>query len=339
MFKELLAKRSLLSVGEDARESKEEQPSDLFSSSVKNSLLASVTASRGFDRSLGPDCEVMETTKQNLESRDGPSSLAKNSLIASVTATHDTARSSELGCGVMAPRLETTTKQNLESKDGPSKTHRLASVGACLPGDNATVQRSRLECGLGGAATRFETVIKHAPVIPGQSEGRGLTPPSTTDQSASPSTFEKPCYVPSRQYKANANKEEQTIESKQLDKERKTVDKEQASNAVGWWAGGTLNISRKGTDAKGIPSNLIINPPLYPTSSSGTRVGCSSSSHFNGCAFVCCSPSRDTSLVAGSRDTSLTNPALKSSPSSCRSGSCRCVSSVCLCRDYEKPQG
>ena len=98
----------------------------------------------------------------------------------------------------------------------------------------------------------------------------------------------------------NVNEEEQTVEKKQLDKEAKTVDKEQALNAVGWRAEGTLNISRKGTDAK----NLVINP-LSPTSSSGTRLGCSSSSYFNGCALVCCSPSRDTS-VAGSRDTSRT---------------------------------
>jgi hypothetical protein len=61
-------------------------------------------------------------------------------------------------------------------------------------------------------------------------------------------------------------------------------------------------------------------------------------------SIVCCSPSRDMSLVAGSRDTSLVAlplPASSSSPSVCSSTFCsRCLShSVCLCRDYEKPQG
>ena len=142
-------------------------------------------------------------------------------------------------------------------------------MGACLLGDNATAQRFssfNLGCGLGGAAARLETVIKNAPVIPWQNEGRGPEPPSTTDQSVTPSSFKKPFSVPSCQYKANANKEEQTVDKNNQDKEGKTLDKEQASNAVGWKAGGTLNISRTGTDAKGIPSNLV--NPLCPTSTS-----------------------------------------------------------------------
>ena len=165
LFKDLLAKRGLLSV--DAREMKEGkgQLSSICSSSVLNSLLASVTAG------------------------------------------HDSYRFSELDCGVMATRLETIAKPNLESKDGPvsslsvsssvllscSSPHRLASVGACLPGDSTAVQDSYrfsdLDRGLGGAATRLETVIKDAPQIPGKSEGRGPQPPSTTDQSFTPSSF------------------------------------------------------------------------------------------------------------------------------------------------------
>ena len=120
----------------------------------------------------------------------------------------------------------------------------------------------------------------------------------------------------------------------QTDKESKTVDKEKdkCNRVVGW--GGYTNLS--GTDAKGNPSNLVFNHPLSPTSTGGTRLGCSSCTYFNGCSpsLCCCSPSRDMSPVAGSRDTSLTNPALKSSPSSCRSGSfVACL--PCLCRKDE----
>ena len=91
----------------------------------------------------------------------------------------------------------------------------------------------------------------------------------------------------------------------QTDKESKTVDKEKDKcNRVAGW-GGYINFS--GTDAKGIPSNLVFTHPLSPTSTGGTRLGCSSSTYFNGCSpsLCCCSPPRDLSLVAGSSDMSL----------------------------------
>ena len=180
-------------------------------------------------------------------------------------------------------------------------------------------------------ATRFGTIVT-APLIPRQSKGRGPTPPPTTGQSSSPSSSQHPLFGPSRQYKTNSDKEGKTVD--------KIKEKAKCSRVVGW--GGSTSFP--GTDAKGIPSNLVINPPLYPTSTGGTCLGCSSTSYFNGCVSgLCCSPSRDMSLVAGPRDKSpVASPLTATSPpSTCLSSSCRCccLPSVCLCRDYEETQG
>jgi hypothetical protein len=225
----------------------------------------------------------------------------------------------------------------------PKLTTVSGPVGACLLG-NTVIGCSDagcstgLHCGVGGSmATRLETIFT-APVIPSESEGEAHSSPSTSQPAAlssllppSSSVFpHSPLFGQSRQCKI------------QTDKESKTVDKEKDKcNRVAGW-GGYTNFS--GTDAKGIPSNLVFNHPLSPTSTGGTRLGCSSSTYFNGCSpsLCCCSPSRDMPLVAGS-DMSLValpRPASVSSPSSCLSISCRrCFRSVCLCRDQEKPQG
>ena len=180
----------------------------------------------------------------------------------------------------------------------------------------------------GASATRFGTVVT-APLIPRQSEGRGpiLPQPPISLFPLLLLLFSTSTFDPLR-----------IQEDKEKSKPLETKNKQ---NAVGWRAGGAIQISQE--DAKGHQSNFIT--PLFPTSTSGTRIGCSSSCSFNGClSVVCCSPSRDMSLVAGSRDTSLVAlplPASSSSPSVCSSTFCsRCLShSVCLCRDYEKPQG
>jgi hypothetical protein len=234
------------------------------------------------------------------------------------------------GSGIAALTVELTSLVVLRSASPLSSVStssavspfRLAQVGVMSPGDTAAAQRSsELDCGVGGSmATRFGTIVT-APLIPRQSKGRGPAPPPTTGQS------QNPLFGPSRQYKTNSDKEGKTV-----DKIKETA---KCSRVVGW--GGSTNFSS--TDAKGIPSNLVINPPLYPTSTGGTCLGCSSTSHFNGCVSVlCCSPSRDMSLVAGSRDKSPVTAT--SPPSTSLSSSCRCCSSsVCLCRDYEKTQG
>ena len=160
--------------------------------------------------------------------------------------------------------------------------------------------------------TRLETIFT-APVIPSESEGEAHSSPSTSQLAAHSSLLpafsvfpQSPLFGQSRQCKI------------QTDKESKTVDKEKDKcNRVAGW-GGYTNFS--GTDAKGIPSNLVFTHPLSPTSTGGTRLGCSSSTYFNGCSpsLCCSSPSRDMPLVAGS-DMSLValpRPASVSSPSS-----------------------
>ena len=171
-----------------------------------------------------------------------------------------------------------------------------------------------------------------APVIPWQSKGK---PPSTTGQSFSPSTSTSPLCVPVlRRSKQRQNKDGKTKERiKKKNRNAEEVAGRRGSNLI------------PEVDANGIPSNLFIHPPLYPTSTGGTRLGCSSISSSNGCRNVCCSPCTDTSLVAGPRDTSLVGSSATtgstSSPSVSFSSACRsCLSpSVCLCRDYEEPQG
>jgi hypothetical protein len=205
-------------------------------------------------------------------------------------------------------------------------------VGVTFPGDTAAVQTtspsSKLDCGVGGAI-RSGTVVS-APLIPRLGEGRGPNPPSTTGQSSTPPSSnlftENPLCGPLRQYRKQQNKGRKTSD--------RTKKKQNAEAVVGW---GGYNLIPS-TDAKGIPSNLV-----FPTG--GTRLGCSSTSPSNCCANLCsCSPCRDTSLVAGSRDMSpggIATTGSTPSPSTCLSVicSCRLSPSVCLCRDYEKTQG
>jgi len=180
-----------------------------------------------------------------------------------------------------------------------------------------------------GGAIRSGTVVT-APLIPRLGEGRGPNPPSTTGQSFTPpssSLFTAPSTSsPLRQYRKQQNKGRKTSD--------RTKKKQNAEAVVGW---GGYNLI-PGTDAKGIPSNIV-----FPTG--GTCLGCSSTSLSNGCADLCsCSPCRDTSLVAGSRDMSpggVATTGSTPSPSTCPSDVCSCClsPSVCLCRDYEETQG
>ena len=224
------------------------------------------------------------------------------------------------------PSLSVSSSSSLSSLSAfsssftPLPIPRLTQVGVTSPGKTAAVHS-----GVGVAA----------PVIPCESEGTQV--PSTTGQSFSPSTstlFSVPLCGPLRQF---STPEQQNKDGKTLDRTKKKQNAEEVAGRRGY------NLI-PGTDAKGIPSNLFIHP-LYPTSTGGTRLGCSPISSSNGCRNLCCSPCTDASLVAGSRDTSLggriATTGSTSSPSTCLSNFCRrCLSpSVCLCRDYEETQG
>jgi hypothetical protein len=228
----------------------------------------------------------------------------------------------------------------LSSVSSPSTLlPRLTQVGVTSPGETAAVSALRgWDYGVGGAMTTRLRTIARTPVIPVQSEGRGPILPLTAGQSFTPpSSFpQSPLFDPSVSAMRKNQEEKDRVETQESKKGQNAVA------AAGWR--GSTNMPNSCTDVKGFPSTLFIHPPLYPTSTGGTRIGCSSPSPCNGCSLCSCSPSRDTSQVAGSRDTSLValpqQPARLPSPSVCLSDGCCCLSpSVCLCRDYEKTQG
>jgi hypothetical protein len=156
-------------------------------------------------------------------------------------------------------------------------------------------------------------------------------PPPTTYQSGRSSPF----FAPLRQHKKKSVLQNEEKDGKKVEKEELKCSR----LVVGW--GGYTNFPEDCADVGGSPSNLV--------SKGGTRLGCSSTSSFTGCSSCVCSPSRDTSLVAGSSDMFRTPASLTASSSASPSSSspaptslssrCRCVPSVCLCRDYEKTQG
>ena len=172
--------------------------------------------------------------------------------------------------------------------------------------------------------------ILSAPAIPAQSERRGpflLQPPTSLVVLV---LFSPLCVSTRKKAFCKTKKKMAKVEKEELKCSRLVV---------GW--GGYTNFPEDCADVGGSPSNLV--------SKGGTRLGCSSTSSFTGCSSCVCSPSRDTSLVAGSSDMFRTPASLTASSSASPSSSspaptslssrCRCVPSVCLCRDYEKTQG